>query len=397
MKFANRVQRLEKSATMRVKEKALRLQAAGIDVIDLTAGEPDFPTPQYICEAGKAAIQEGFTKYTASAGILELRQAIARKFQEENGLSYGEEQIIVTAGAKPAIATVLLAILNPGDEVLIPQPFWVSYPQQVRLAGGEPVFVDTSTTNFKITPEQLQEHLTARTRAFIFNSPCNPTGVVYSREELALLAEVLAQYPDVWIVSDEIYEKLIYDGWQHSSLAQFPQLFHRTIVINGFSKAYAMTGWRIGYAAGPEEVIQSMGAIQSHFATAASISQRAALKALQGNQEALSKMRMEFENRRNWLLEKFQNWPMLDIVYPRGAFYLFFNVAALYGKSWRKGMIQSAEDFCDFLAEEHHLIVVPGSGFGSPDFVRLSFAASQESLQKGMEALDNALQQLQKS
>ncbi len=393
MQIADRVQRIEQSETLRVKEKALELRRRGVDVIDLTAGEPDFHTPAHICAAGERAIRDGFTKYTASAGIPELREAIVEKLSRENRLSYRPEQIIVTVGAKPALITALMAILNPGDEVIIPAPYWVSYPQQVRMADGVPVIVDTRQSGFKITPEALEKHLTPRTRAFLFNSPCNPTGVVYSPKELRALAEVL-KGTSVWILSDEIYEKIVFDNQVHQSPAQLDGLYHQTIVINGVSKAYSMTGWRIGYAAGPVEVIQAMNRLQSHFTTPPSISQKAALAALTGDQSPVEAMRRSFQQRRDILTKGLQQVKELSFIYPQGAFYLFLNVSRLFHKTWEKGTLQSSLDVCEYLIETQHLVTVPGRGFGAPDYIRLSFATGESELLKGIAALKEAVENL---
>ncbi|NOX38415.1 MAG: pyridoxal phosphate-dependent aminotransferase [Calditrichaeota bacterium] len=393
MQIANRVQQVEKSETLRVKEKALELRRQGVDVIDLTAGEPDFPTPSHICAAGEAAIRDGFTKYTASAGIPELRQAIVDKLSRENQLQYQPEQIIVTVGAKPAIITALWAILNPGDEVIIPAPYWVSYPQQVRMADGVPVIVDTRDSGFKITPQALENHITPRTRAFLFNSPCNPTGVVYTPDELQALADVL-KGRNIWILSDEIYEKIIFDDQVHRSIAGYDGLYHQTIVINGVSKAYAMTGWRIGYAAGPTEIIQAMNRLQSHFTTPPSISQKAALVALTGDQSPVEEMRRRFQKRRDILVDGLKQIPGLSFVYPEGAFYLFVNVSGLFGRKWNRGVLKTSLDVCDYLIETQHLVAVPGKGFGAPDYIRLSFATSEAVLEKAIVALKQAVQAL---
>ena len=385
--------RIEQSETLRVKEKALQLKQQGVDVVDLTAGEPDFPTPSNVCEAGINAIKEGFTRYTANAGMPELRQAIIEKFKRDNNLTYAMNQIIVSAGAKQALTNAVLTIAEKGDEVIVIAPYWVSYYQQVRLANATPIIIDSSKTGFKITPQDLEAHITSNTRLIIFNSPSNPTGIVYTPDELAGLAAVLAKH-DIWIVSDEIYEKIIFDNFTHKSFAQFPELFEKTIVINGVSKAYSMTGWRIGYAAGPTEVIKGMGKIQSHYAMAPSISQKAAAEALKGDQSNVEKMRQTFEKRRNLLVQKFNDYPDIKYAYPQGAFYLFIDISSAFGKKWNGKTIENCLDFSEYLIESQYLVVVPGTGFGSPNYIRMSFAASDEELEAGFTRLISSLKSL---
>lgn len=393
MRLAELSQRIEKSETLRVKEKALQLKRQGVDVIDLTAGEPDFPTPQNVCEAGINAIQEGFTRYTANAGIPELRQAIIKKFKKDNNLTYTVDQIIVSPGAKPALTNAVLALVEKGDDAIVISPYWVSYVQQIRLANANPVIIDSSSTGFKITPHELEAHITPNTRLILFNSPSNPCGIVYSPEELAELAEVLEKH-DIWILSDEIYEKILFDGCTHKSFAQFPNLYEKTIVINGVSKAFSMTGWRIGYAAGPIEAISAIGKIQSHYAMAPSISQKAALEALSGDQSNIEKMRQTFERRRNFLVQKLRDFPDIKYVYPQGAFYLFLDISSTFGKKWNQKIIENCMDFSEYLIETQHLVVVPGSGFGSPNHIRLSFAASDKELDDGFTRLFRSLESL---
>ncbi len=393
MKVASHIQAIAKSETIRVKEKALQLKREGIAVLDLTAGEPDFPTPEDICQAGIQAIEAGFTKYTAASGIPELREAVAQKLQNDNGLTYTPGQIIIAAGAKPAIATALQVLLEPGQGVFIQAPYWVSYPEQIKIAGGKPVVIPTFDTQFKLTPELLKQYYQDHVVGLIFNSPSNPTGIVYTREEMEALAQTIQEL-DLWVISDEIYEKLIYDGMSHYSIAALPGMQERTIVINGVSKAYAMTGWRIGYAAGPQEVIQAMGKIQSHYATATSISQKAALAALQGDQTAVEHMRQQFEARRNLMLEGFASIPALKPVQPQGAFYIFVDISAVIGKTVHGQTISSSLDFCNYLIESEHLVAVPGGGFGAPDFIRLSFANSDDTLRNALAALKRGVEKI---
>ena len=391
MKLADRIDRIEASKTLQVKEKALRLREQGIQVIDLTAGEPDFRTPENIARAGIRAIEEGFTHYTANSGIPELRRSIAEKLKKDNGLEYRPEQIVVSNGAKQSVLNALFAVVGPGDEVLVPAPYWVSYPEQIKIADAEPIIVDTSATGFKLTPRLLEKHLSGRTRAIILNSPCNPTGVVYSASELEALAAILSPR-DIWIISDEIYEKIIFDGLRHVSIASLGNLLEKSIVINGFSKSYAMTGWRVGYAAAPLPVAKAMAKIQSHYTSnASSISQKAALEALNGSQASVEYMRNEFEKRRNYIREKLSEHSFLSFVNPQGAFYFFINVSRVYGCRCESGPIENSLDFATYLAEKYHLVTVPGAAFGADAYIRLSFANSMEQIELGIERLLEAM------
>jgi len=397
MKLASRISKIETSKTIQVKEKALQLKAQGYDVIDLTAGEPDFNTPAFVRAAGVKAIEEGFTRYTANTGIPELRDAIARKLKSDNNLDYTPEQIIVSNGAKQAILNTLMALVEEGDEVLLPLPYWVSYPEQIKIAGAKPVFIDTRESNFKVTPELIDKHLTPRTRALILNSPSNPTGVVLTPDEIRNLAEILMKHK-IWIISDEIYEKIIFDGLKHVSIATFGDLIERTIVINGFSKSFAMTGWRIGYAAGPLPVVKAMSKIQSHYTSnASSISQKAALAALNGPQDEIEKMRVTFEQRRNYIRNRLNSRPYFNYVNPQGAFYFFIKVSEAYGYRKNDVIIDNSINFCTFLTENSYLVGVPGAAFGADDYIRLSFAASQSELEKGMDRLIETMDKMVES
>jgi aspartate aminotransferase len=394
MKIASRISRIEASKTLQVKEKALELKAKGLKVIDLTAGEPDFPTPAFICSAGIEAIQQGFTKYTANNGIPELRKRICEKLKTENGLEYTPEQIIVSSGAKQSILNALLAILDEDDEVILPSPYWVSYPEQIKIAGGRPVVVDTSHHAFKITPQILAMKITEKTRAFILNSPCNPTGVIYSREELKDLAIILQKH-DIWIITDEIYEKIIFDDSEHVSIGTFGDLINKSILINGVSKTYSMTGWRLGFAAGPLPVVKAMSKIQSHYTSnASSISQKAALAAYNGPATEIEKMRKIFEQRRNFVQAKLNSRPYLSYVYPQGAFYFFINVSRAYNNGTNGQKITNSVEFATYLAEKYQLVTVPGIAFGADDYIRISFASSQEQLEQGVENLIKSMDQL---
>ena len=394
MQISDLISRIQASKTIQVKEKALALKAAGKEVIDLTAGEPDFQTPQYIKEAGIKAIKDGFTKYTQNTGIPSLRQKIAQKLKTDNHLEYSPDQIIVSNGAKQCILNALMAIMNPGDEVLMQSPYWVSYPEQAVIAGGKPVVIETRQSDWKIVPQELNKKISPRTRVIILNSPSNPTGIVYSREELNSLAEVL-QDKDIWIISDEIYEKIIFDGKKHFSIAAFDNLIEKCIVINGFSKSYSMTGWRLGYAAGPAAIIKAMSKIQSHYTSnASSISQKAAEAALTGPEDEVIQMTTIFEQRRDYIKGRLDSKPYFDYIFPQGAFYFFIDVSKIFGKKVGNQIISNSVDFSAFVTENYYLVSVPGVAFGADNFIRISFAASQEQLEIGMNRLIQAMDDL---
>jgi aspartate aminotransferase len=391
MKLAKRVSSLTPSTTLAITAKAKELKAAGHDVIGLGAGEPDFNTPQHIIDAAVKAMNEGHTKYTPSGGLAGLKAEIIKKFKEDQNLSYEPSEIIVCVGAKHALYTLFQVILDEGDEVIIPTPYWVSYPEQVKLAGGVPVYVEGLEENeFKITPEQLQSAITERTKAVIINSPNNPTGMIYTKEELAALGEICLKH-DILIVSDEIYEKLVYDGHKHVSIAQIsPELKEQTIIINGVSKSHSMTGWRIGYAAGNKEIIRAMTDLASHSTSnATSIAQYGAIAAYSGSQESVEEMRKAFEERLNIIYDKLVQIPGFSCVKPQGAFYLFPNAreaAALAGYS-------SVDELVEALLEEAKVALIPGSGFGAPDNVRLSYATSLELLEEAVERIKQFMEQ----
>ncbi|WP_066193255.1 MULTISPECIES: pyridoxal phosphate-dependent aminotransferase [Gracilibacillus] len=380
MQLANRVQTLTPSSTLAITAKAKELKQAGHDVIGLGAGEPDFNTPAPIIEAAKQAMDEGFTKYTPAGGTVGLKQAIQTKIKADQGLDYGLDQIIVTMGAKHALYTLFQVLLNKGDEVIVPAPYWVSYPEQVKLAEGNPVFVEAEEENdFKLTPEQLEQAITEKTKAVIINSPSNPTGVMYEKEELAALGEVCLRH-DIFIVSDEIYEKLIYTSTKHVSIAELSSaLKDKTIIINGVSKSHSMTGWRIGYAIGNQQIIKAMSNLASHSTSnPTSISQVAAEAAYTGSQAPVEEMRQAFSER----LEKLYEWlvaiPGVECVKPKGAFYLFPNVQ----KAVKQNGFDSVDAWVTALLEEEKVALVPGSGFGAPENVRLSYAISLEQLEE---------------
>ncbi|SDI98719.1 pyridoxal phosphate-dependent aminotransferase [Salimicrobium halophilum] len=394
MELAQRVQALTPSSTLAITAKAKELKQEGHDVIGLGAGEPDFNTPQYILEAAKKAMDEGMTKYTPSGGIPELRKAIVDKLKRDQDLTYEEDQVIVTTGAKHALFTLFQVLLNPGDEVVIPAPYWVSYPEQVKLAGGKPVFVSAEENNdFKLTKDQLKSAISPKTKAVIINSPSNPTGMMYSREELEALGEV-AKEEDLLVVSDEIYEKLIYTEDPHVSMAQLSEdLYNRTIIINGVSKSHSMTGWRIGYAVGDKAIIKAMTSMASHSTSnPTSIAQYGALAAYTNSEEEVERMRDAFSERLDAFYEKLTRLPGVSCVKPKGAFYLFPNVKeAAVNCGFR-----DVDDFVKTLLEEEKVALVPGSGFGAEENVRLSYATSMDNLDEAAERIKTFIENHQK-
>ncbi|UAT29229.1 pyridoxal phosphate-dependent aminotransferase [Bacillus badius] len=379
VQLAQRVKALTPSTTLAITAKAKEMKAQGIDVIGLGAGEPDFNTPDHIIEAAYESLKKGQTKYTPSGGLPELKDAIIGKFEKDQGISYKRSEIIVTTGAKHALYTLFQVILDEGDEVIIPTPYWVSYPEQVKLADGTPVYIEgKEENNFKITPEQLHAAITPKTKAVIINSPSNPTGMLYSKGELEALGEVALKH-NIWIISDEIYEKLIYGTNKHVSIAELsPALKEQTIIINGVSKSHSMTGWRIGYAAGNEQVIKAMTDLASHSTSnPTAVSQYGSIAAYEGTQEPVEEMRKAFEERLNIVHSKLNEIPGVSCLKPQGAFYLFPNVkeaALLTG-------FNDVDGFVKALLEEANVAVIPGSGFGAPDNIRLSYATSLELLE----------------
>ncbi|WP_077703689.1 pyridoxal phosphate-dependent aminotransferase [Virgibacillus dokdonensis] len=380
MELANRVKTLTPSSTLAITAKAKELKQQGHDVIALGAGEPDFNTPEPILRAAEKAMNEGKTKYTPSGGIVELKQAIVNKFQKDNQLEYTKEQIIVTTGAKHALYTLFQVLLNEGDEVIIPTPYWVSYPEQVKLAGGTPVFIPAKEENqFKLTPQELEAAITSKTKAIIINSPSNPTGMMYNKDELKQLGDICLKH-DLLIVSDEIYEKLIYSGEDHVSIAQLsPELKAQTVIINGVSKSHSMTGWRIGYAVGPNEIIKAMTSLASHSTSnPTSIAQYAALAAYQMDDSFNEEMKGVFSHRLESLYQLLTEIPGVSCVKPEGAFYLFPNVK----EAVRKSGFSNVDDWAKALLEKEKVALIPGSGFGAPNNVRLSYATSMEALEE---------------
>ncbi|MGG3894682.1 pyridoxal phosphate-dependent aminotransferase [Geobacillus stearothermophilus] len=385
MKLAKRVASLTPSATLAITAKAKELKAAGYDVIGLGAGEPDFNTPRHILDAAVTAMNEGHTKYTPSGGLPALKAEIIKKFARDQGLEYEPAEVIVCVGAKHALYTLFQVLLDEGDEVIIPTPYWVSYPEQVKLAGGVPVYVEgLEQHDFKITPEQLKQAITPRTKAVIINSPSNPTGMIYTAEELKALGDICLEY-GLLIVSDEIYEKLIYGGAKHVSIAELaPELKAQTVIINGVSKSHSMTGWRIGYAAGPKEIIKAMTDLASHSTSnPTSIAQYAAIAAYSGPQDPVEEMRRAFEERLHIIYDKLVQIPGFTCVKPQGAFYLFPNAR----KAAEMAGCRTVDEFVAVLLEEAKVALVPGSGFGAPDNVRLSYATSLEALETAVERI----------
>ncbi|MBT2690046.1 pyridoxal phosphate-dependent aminotransferase [Bacillus sp. ISL-47] len=385
MQLAQRVKALTPSTTLAITAKAKELKSQGHDVIGLGAGEPDFNTPQHIIEAAVQSMNEGHTKYTPSAGLPALKKEIAAKFKRDQGLDYDASEIIVTSGAKHGLYTLFQVLLNEGDEVIIPIPYWVSYPEQVKLAGGVPVYaVGKEENEYKITPEQLAESITDRTKAVIINSPSNPTGMLYSAEELKVLGDVCLKH-NVLIISDEIYEKLVYGSHKHTSIAELSaELKEQTIIINGVSKSHSMTGWRIGYAAGNREIIKAMTNLASHSTSnPTTTAQYGSIAAYAGPQDMLAEMREAFEHRLNIIYDKLIKIPGFNCVKPQGAFYLFPNVQ----KAAKLTGFDNVDDFAKALLEEAMVAVIPGSGFGSPENIRLSYATSLDLLEKAVERM----------
>ena len=393
--ISQRVEALAPSATLAMSQKSSELRAQGVDVINLSVGEPDFNTPDHIKEAAKRAIDENFTFYTPVGGYLSLRQAIVDDLARNNGVVYDPAQIVVGNGAKQALCNVILATVNPGDEVIIPTPAWVSYVEMVKLAGGTNVLVPASIEqNFKITAQQLRDAITPRTRMVLICSPSNPTGSVYSREELAELVEVLAEYPDIIVLADEIYQHINYTG-AFTSLGSFEEIAHRTVVINGVSKAYAMTGWRIGFCAAPTPIAKAVTKLQSQYTSGpSSIAQKAAEAAYNGSQECVEVMRQAFERRRNLVVELASQIPGLKVNKPDGAFYLFPEVTHYFGKSFGKWTIKDAPDLCMYLLEEAHVATVSGDAFCLPGYIRLSYATSDDNIREAMRRIAEALAKL---
>ncbi len=393
--LSDRINNLSESATIKMAKLGRELAAKGVDVISLSFGEPDFHTPEYIKTAAKQAMDQNFTYYTPVAGYPELRKAIANKLRNENGLDYDASQIVVSTGAKQAIANALLSLVNPGEEVIIPTPYWVSYSEVVKLTEGKSVFINTTVEqNFKISPEQLEAAITPKTKLFMFSSPCNPTGSVYSKEELAGLVKVFERHPNVYILSDEIYEHINFVE-SCTSIASFPSVKDRVIIINGFSKAYAMTGWRIGYSASNKEIAAACDKLQGQITSGTcSITQRAGIAASEGGLESVLEMREAFRKRRGIVYDLLKDIPGVKTNLPEGAFYFFPNVTSFFGKSYNGKTINDADELSIYLLEEAHVATVGGDSFGDPKSIRISYAAAEDKLIEAMKRIKTALAKL---
>ncbi len=388
--LTKRAQSISPSPTLAITAKAKAMQVEGIDIIGFGAGEPDFDTPEHIKQAAIKALSEGFTKYTPTAGMPQLKKAICDRFKTDSGLEYDPSQVIVSCGAKHSIYNIVQVLCQSGDEAIIPSPYWVSYPEMVRVAEAIPVFIDTAEKDgFKITPASLLKAITKKTRLLILNSPSNPTGQVYSKKELEAIARIAVD-KDIWVVSDEIYDKLVYDGVECVSIASLnPQIKAKTLVVNGVSKSYAMTGWRIGYVAGDKEVIGAMSNLQDHSTSnPTSISQRAALAALTGPQDEVKRMAAEFERRRNYMVDRLNKIPGISCLIPPGAFYAFPNVSKLFGKSYDGKPIKDSMGLTELLLTEAKVAVLPGIPFGADGYLRLSYATSTKNITGGLDRIE---------
>lgn len=393
--LSNRLNRLAPSATLAMSQKSSEMKAQGVDVINLSVGEPDFNTPDHIKEAAKKAIEDNFSRYSPVPGYPELRKAIVAKLKNENGLDYSMSEILVSNGAKQSVCNTVMALVNDGEEVIIPAPYWVSYPQMVKLAGGTPVIVNAGfDQDFKMTPEQMEAAITPKTRMLILCSPSNPTGSVYSKEELEALAEVIKRHEGLYVLADEIYEHINYVG-HHESIAQFPGMKERSIIVNGVSKAYAMTGWRIGFIAAPEWIVKGCNKLQGQYTSGpCSVSQKAAEAAYTTSQECVETMRKAFERRRDLIVSLAKEIPGLEVNCPQGAFYLFPKCSSFYGKSYEGRKIETSTDLAMFLLEEGHVATVGGDAFGDPECFRMSYATSDDNIREAMRRIKETLAKL---
>ena len=393
--LSDRLQRLAPSATLAMSQKSSEMKAQGIYVINMSVGEPDFNTPDHIKEAAKKAVDENYSRYSPVPGYPDLRKAIVAKLKNENNLDYSVNEILVSNGAKQSVCNTVMALVNPGDEVIIPAPYWVSYPQMVKLAGGNPVIVEAGfDQNFKMTPEQLEAAITPKTRLIILCSPSNPTGSVYSKEELAGLADVIKQHEDLFVLADEIYEHINYIG-RHESIAQFEGMKERAIIVNGVSKAYAMTGWRIGYIAAPEWIVKGCNKLQGQYTSGpCSVSQKAAEFAYVSSQECVEQMRQAFERRRNLIVELAKDIPGLEVNVPEGAFYLFPKCSSFFGKSDGTTVVKNSTDLALYLLEKGHVATVGGDAFGDPECFRMSYATSDDNIREAMRRIKESLAEL---
>lgn len=393
--LSDRLNRLAPSATLAMSQKSSEMKAQGIDVINMSVGEPDFNTPDHIKNAAKEAVDNNYSRYSPVPGYADLRKAIAAKLKRENHLEYNINEILVSNGAKQSVCNTVMALVNDGDEVIIPTPYWVSYPQMVKLAGGNPVFINAGfEQNFKITAQQLEDAITPKTRLLILCSPSNPTGSVYTKDELESLAEVIKSHEDLFVLADEIYEHINYTG-RHESIAQFPSMKERSIIVNGVSKAYAMTGWRIGFIAAPEWIVKGCNKLQGQYTSGpCSVSQKAAEAAYTLPQDCVEEMRKAFERRRNLIVELAKDIPGLEVNTPQGAFYLFPKCSSFYGKSDGKRTINNSTDFAMYLLEVGHVATVAGDAFGDPECFRMSYATSDENIREAMSRIKDVLSRL---
>ena len=396
--LSERLNRLAPSATLAMSQKSGEMKAQGIDVINLSVGEPDFNTPDHIKDAAKRAIDENFSRYSPVPGYMDLREAIVAKLKNENGLDYSVNEVLVSNGAKQSVCNTVMALVNDGEEVIIPAPYWVSYPQMVKLAGGVPVIVEAGfEQNFKMTPQQLEAAITPKTRMIILCSPSNPTGSVYAQEEMAALAEVIKRHDDLFVLADEIYEHINYTG-RHASIAQVPGMKERTIIVNGVSKAYAMTGWRIGYIAAPEWIVKGCNKLQGQYTSGpCSVSQKAALVAYTASQQCVEDMRVAFERRRNLIVELAKDIPGLEVNVPEGAFYLFPKCSNFFGKTDGTRVINSSTDLAMYLLEVGHVATVAGDAFGDPQCFRMSYATSDDNIREAMRRMKECLAKLKEN
>ncbi len=392
---SERLKRLSESATLAMARKTRELKAEGKNIIGLSLGEPDFHTPDFIKDAAKEGIDQNYTTYTPVEGYADLKEAVIKKFKRDNGLTYGMDQIVVSTGAKQSIANVMLSLVNPGDEVIVPAPYWVTYEEIVKLAEGTPVVIQTSIDNdFKITAAEFEAAITPKTKVMIFSSPCNPTGSLYSKEELSAIADVLAKYPDLIVISDEIYEHINFVG-KHQSLAQFDKVFDQVVTINGLSKAFAMTGWRLGYIGAPTWIAKACIKMQGQVTSGTcSIAQRAAIAALNADPSVTHDMRDAFKKRRDFVLEELNKMEGVNINVPEGAFYVFPDISSFFGKSSGSYHIKNADDLAMYLLMEAEVATVTGNAFGNEKCIRVSYAASEEELNQAMTRIGNALQKL---
>jgi aspartate aminotransferase len=393
--LSDRLNRLAPSATLAMSQKSSEMKAQGIDVINMSVGEPDYMTPEHIKEAGKKAIDDNYSKYSPVPGYLELRKAISEKIKRDSGLDYSTSEIIVGTGGKQGVCNTFMALVNSGDEVIVPAPYWVSYPQMAKLAGGKPVVIRAGIKqNFKITPEQLEAAITPKTKLLVICSPSNPTGSVYSQEELNALAEVVLRHDDLYVLSDEIYEKINYVGFT-ASIAKAPGMRERTVICNGVSKAYAMTGWRLGWVAAPEWIVKGINKLQGQYTSGTSdVSQMAALAAYRGDQQCVEEMRKGFERRRDLIVSLAREIPGFEVNVPEGAFYLFPHIASYFGKSDGKTTIKNSTDFSLYLLEDAHVATVAGDAFGEPDGFRMSYATSDDNIREAMRRIKKSLAKL---